>query len=82
MLAAIQAPVIMMSQNRQSEHDRIDAAHDYEVNLKSEIQIMALHDKLDQLRDEQLVTILARIEKLAQDIQKLERSRNPPAANG
>jgi len=82
MLAAIQAPVIMMSQNRQSEHDRIDASHDYEVNLKSEIQIMALHDKLDQLRDDQLVTILTRIEKLAEDIQKLERSRNTPTANG
>jgi uncharacterized membrane protein len=52
------------------------------VNLKSEIQIMALHDKLDQLRDDQLVTILSRIEKLAQDIQKLEHSRNTPAAKG
>jgi uncharacterized membrane protein len=71
----------MMSQNRQSEHDRIDAAHDYEVNLKSEIQIMALHDKLDQLRDDQLVTILTRIEKLAEDIQKLERGRKTRAAN-
>ena len=50
MLAALQAPVIMMSQNRQAEHDRIDAAHDYEVNLKAEIEIMALHEKLDELR--------------------------------
>ena len=50
MLAAIQAPVIMMSQNRQAERDRIDAAHDYEVNLKAEIEIMALHEKLDELR--------------------------------
>jgi uncharacterized membrane protein len=77
MLAAIQAPVIMMSQNRQTEHDRIDATHDYEVNLKAEIEIMALHDKLDQLRNDQLVTILARIERLAEDIQKLERRRRP-----
>jgi uncharacterized membrane protein len=81
MLAAIQAPVIMMSQNRQAQHDRIDATHDYEVNLKSEIEIMALHDKLDQLRNDQLVTILARIESLAEDIRKLERARTPRAPN-
>ena len=42
MVAALQAPVIMMSQNRQSQRDRLDAAHDYEVNLKAEIEIMAL----------------------------------------
>jgi uncharacterized membrane protein len=77
MLAAIQAPVIMMSQNRQAEHDRLDAAHDYEVNLKSEIEIMALHDKLDQLRNDQLVAILQRIERLADDIKKLEGNRGP-----
>ena len=50
MIAALQAPVIMMSQNRQSERDRLDAAHDYEVNLKAEIEIMALHEKLDELQ--------------------------------
>ena len=54
MLAAIQAPVIMMSQNRQSAKDRLDAGHDYEVNLKSEIEIMALHDKLEQMRSQEL----------------------------
>ena len=60
MLAAIQAPVIMMSQNRQGVKDRHDAAHDYEVNLKAEIEIMALHDKLDHLRVQQIEAILAR----------------------
>jgi uncharacterized membrane protein len=74
MLAAIQAPVIMMSQNRQAEHDRIDAEHDYEVNLKAEIEIMALHEKMDELRNTQLVTILERIEKLALQMQELERA--------
>ena len=54
MLAAIQAPIIMMSQNRQSAKDRLDAANDYQVNLKAEIEIMALHEKLDELRDRQL----------------------------
>lgn len=48
MIAAIQAPIIMMSQNRQAAHDRISAQHDYEVNLKSELEIMALHEKWDQ----------------------------------
>ncbi len=50
MLAALQAPVIMMSQNRQSAKDRLDAAHDYEVNLKAELEIVSLHEKLDELR--------------------------------
>lgn len=60
MLAALQAPVIMMSQNRQSAKDRHDARLDYEVNLKAEIEIMALHDKLDRLRDEHLVELIAK----------------------
>jgi uncharacterized membrane protein len=59
MLAALQAPVIMMSQNRQAARDRAAAEHDYAVNLKAELEIMALHDKLDQLRVEQLERILA-----------------------
>jgi uncharacterized membrane protein len=53
MLAAIQAPIILMSQNRQSYKDRISAEHDYEVNLKAELEIMLLHDKLDALREKQ-----------------------------
>ena len=53
MLAAIQAPVILMSQNRQGEKDRQHADHDYEVNLKAEMEIMLLHEKLDELRQTQ-----------------------------
>ena len=52
-LAALQAPVIMMSQNRQAAKDRIEAQHDYEVNLKAEMEIVALHLKLDELREGQ-----------------------------
>ena len=51
MLAAVQAPVILMSQNRQGVKDRMDAAHDYEVNLKAELEILSLHEKLDELRE-------------------------------
>ncbi|KAA2214949.1 DUF1003 domain-containing protein [Teichococcus oryzae] len=58
MVAALQAPVIMMSQNRQSARDRLVAAHDYEVNLKAEIEIMALHDKFDRMRAEQLRSLV------------------------
>ena len=48
-LAAIQAPVILMSQNRQEAKDRLRAEHDYEINLKAEIEIRKLHEKLDHL---------------------------------
>ena len=58
MLAAIQAPIIMMSQNRQATKDRQMASFDYEVNLKAELEIMALHEKLDALRSEQVMTLL------------------------
>jgi uncharacterized membrane protein len=50
MLAAVQAPVIMMSQNRQAAKDRLAAALDYEVNLKAEIAIAELHAKMDRLQ--------------------------------
>jgi uncharacterized membrane protein len=50
-VAAIQAPIIMMSQNRQSAKDRIAAAHDYEVNLRAELEILRLHAKIDALLD-------------------------------
>ena len=46
MLAATQAPVILMSQNRQGVKDRLAVDHDYEVNLKAELEILGLHDKL------------------------------------
>ncbi len=49
MIAAIQAPIIMMSQNRQAAKDRIEAQLDYEVNLKAELEIMSLHDKHDRM---------------------------------
>ena len=49
MLAAIQAPIIMMSQNRQAVKDRIAARHDYEVNLRAELELTHLSHKLDKL---------------------------------
>lgn len=58
MLAAIQAPVIMMSQNRQAAKDREAAEHDYLVNLRAELEIMRLHDKLDAVRDQELMDLI------------------------
>ncbi len=52
-LAAIQAPIIMMSQNRQEERDRLRAMHDYQVNLKAELEIRHLHQKVDHLMSHQ-----------------------------
>lgn len=52
-IAAIQAPIIMMSQNRQSEKDRMNAEHDYMVNLKSELEIRIVQEKIDHMRTKQ-----------------------------
>ncbi len=52
-LAAIQAPIIMMSQNRQEDRDRLRAIRDYQVNLKAELEIRHLHQKLDHLLSHQ-----------------------------
>jgi len=52
-LAAIQAPIIMMSQNRQEAKDRLRAQHDYRVNLKAELEIRQLHEKVDHLLSHQ-----------------------------
>lgn len=64
-LAAVQAPIIMMSQNRASNKDRIAAAHDYEVNLRAELDIIRLHEKIDLL-------MLEKIAKLEADLGEIK----------
>ena len=59
MLAAVQAPIILMSQNRQAYKDRLSAEHDYEVNLKAELEIMLLHEKMDLLRENQWTELIS-----------------------
>lgn len=56
--AAYAAPIIMMSQNRQSDKDHLQAKNDYEVNLKAELEIMQLHEKFDELRDSSWVELV------------------------
>jgi uncharacterized membrane protein len=60
MLAALQAPIIMMSQNRQAAKDRLEARLDYETNQRSEAEIANLHAKVDALMDE--VALLVRMQ--------------------
>ena len=61
-LAALQAPVIMMSQNRQASKDRLKADLDYEINLKAELEVAQLHNKMDRIY-EQMQAHFARMEK-------------------
>lgn len=71
MLAALQAAVIMMSQNRQAAKDRMEATHDYEVNLKAELEILELHRKMDGLREEQWTALVEMQNKQIDLLQKL-----------
>ncbi|MEP7265776.1 MAG: DUF1003 domain-containing protein [Bacteroidota bacterium] len=56
-IAALQAPIIMMSQNRLEEKDRKRAENDYMINLKSEIEIRSLHQKIDLLLEKEITTL-------------------------
>lgn len=73
-VAAAQAPVILMSQNRQAEKDRLHARLDYEVNLKAEVEILALHEKLDELRDRAWRELLEIQQRQLALLEKLERA--------
>lgn len=73
--AAFTAPVILMSHNRQTAVDRHKAQLDYDVNLQAELDIEALHEKIDRLRQEDLGRLIALIERLTG-----ERIGQPPAA--
>ncbi|MEH6758798.1 MAG: DUF1003 domain-containing protein [Parasphingorhabdus sp.] len=73
MLAAIQAPIIMMSQNRQAQKDRIAATHDYEVNLRSEIEILGLQEKLDVMRTEQHLELLSQHKEMLDLLRAMQK---------
>lgn len=57
LVAALQAPVILMSQNRQEEKDRMRAENDHLINLKAEMEISSLHQKMNLLLEEQMKTL-------------------------
>jgi uncharacterized membrane protein len=74
-LAAIQAPIILMSQNRQTEKDRLASENDYQVNLKAELEIRHLHEKFDHLLNRQWQR-LAEIQEIQVEImQDIARRR-------
>lgn len=79
-LAALQAPIIMMSQNRQEEKDRKRAENDYLVNLKAELEIRSLHKKIDVLLEEEVkqlfdsqVNHLKLLKQLSDHVDRLEK---------
>jgi uncharacterized membrane protein len=69
--AAYAAPFIMMSQNRQADIDRLEAKNDANVNVKAELEIELLHEKIDQLRDEQISRLLSIVEELSLKLAEL-----------
>ncbi|MBR0682596.1 DUF1003 domain-containing protein [Roseomonas eburnea] len=76
--AAYTAPVIMMSQNRQSEVDRDRALADYQVNIRAEAEIARLHEKIDLMREQQLLEVTQLLKAALTRIEALE-GRGTPA---
>lgn len=74
-LAALQAPIIMMSQNRQEAKDRLRAEHDYRINLKAELEIRNLHAKIDQLMTHQWQRLLEIQQIQIESMEELARLR-------
>lgn len=79
-IAALQAPVIMMSQNRQEEKDRERAKNDYMINLKSELEIRMLHEKIDHLMITQQESLLEiqqiQVDMMKEMMEKIEGNKN------
>jgi uncharacterized membrane protein len=71
--AAYAAPFIMMSQNRQQQIDRKEAADDYRINIKAELEIELLHEKIDRLREKEVVALTEAVEALAQTLRDREQ---------
>ena len=67
--AAYAAPFIMMSQNRQQDIDRRKAESDYRVNVKAELEIELLHEKIDQLRETEVVSLAKAVQQLTEQLQ-------------
>ena len=72
-IAALQAPIIMMSQNRQEEKDRKRAENDYLINLKSELELRSLHQKIDLLLEEQIKVLFDSQAKQLEILKSIEK---------
>lgn len=75
--AAYTAPAIMMSQNRQSEMDRRHAETDYEVNVKAELEIELLHEKIDLLKERELLALTEAVRELSARLESLSAALVP-----
>jgi len=73
--AAYAAPFIMMSQNRQGDVDRMAAQHDYDINIKAELEIEALHQKIDSLREREVLELTTTVRELTE---MLKQARGTP----
>ncbi|PSR56507.1 cyclic nucleotide-binding protein [Adhaeribacter arboris] len=75
-VAALQAPIIMMSQNRKEEKDRMRSENDYLINLKAEVEIRSLHQKIDLLLEEQVKQLYQNQAKQLEILQQIQRQLN------
>ncbi|MDQ6645903.1 MAG: DUF1003 domain-containing protein [Pseudomonadota bacterium] len=80
-LAALQAPIIMMSQNRQADSDRAQAKNDYEVNVRAELEILQVHEKINALRDTELSELLELVRRQEATLQALGEQLAPKGAD-
>jgi uncharacterized membrane protein len=78
--AAYTAPAIMMSQNRQSELDRRHAESDYEINVKAELEIELLHEKIDLMKDQELLALTQAVRDLSAQLEAMTTARTGPVA--
>lgn len=78
--AAYTAPIIMMSQNRQSEIDRRQAENDYRINVKAEMEIELLHTKIDAMREQEILQLTRTIASLAEQLAELRENGARPAS--
>jgi len=76
--AAYAAPFIMMAQNRQQDIDRKEAENDYQVNIKAELEIELLHQKIDALRETEVVSLTKAVSELST---LLQETKKPPRAS-
>jgi uncharacterized membrane protein len=78
--AAYAAPFIMMAQNRQQDIDRKEAENDYQINIKAELEIELLHQKIDELREKEVLALTTAIRELADLLAKEKSSEAPKGA--
>jgi uncharacterized membrane protein len=76
-IAALQAPIIMMSQNRQEEKDRKRSENDYLINLKAELELRSLHQKVDLLLEEQIQMLIKSQAEQMEILKKLQKKIDP-----